>query len=161
MENFDLDLAGDEDGDIVEDINDRCLHTPSGVAVDSVGCPFDTDLDGVPDIEDKQKDTPKGAIVDRDGIEIPDDLVWTNLNQEALPRDQVEMYLQIMNNLGNGTGRRLGSVVIPDKFKSVDADGDGYVSFDEVLKTIDSFFDFDNDLTTQDIYELNDFFFSQ
>ena len=31
----------------------------------------------------------------------------------------------------------------------------------EVLKTIDAFFDFDSDLTTQDIYELNDFFFSQ
>ena len=158
---YDMDLMDDEDGDGALDISDNCLHTPKGIAVDTAGCPFDTDADGVPDYADKQENTPKGAIVDRDGIEIPDDLVWANLNQEALPRDQVEMFLQIMNNLGSGTGRRIGSVPIPEKFKSVDADGDGYVSFDEVLKTIDSFFDFDTDLTTQDIYELNEFFFSQ
>jgi hypothetical protein len=160
LENFDYDLIGDEDGDMVFDINDRCLHTPSKVDVDTSGCPLDTDLDGVPDYLDKAESA-VGAIVDKDGVEIPSDLVWANLNQEALPREEVEMYLSVMNNLGRGTGRRLGSVEIPEKFKAVDADGDGYISFDEVLKTIDSFFDFDTELTTEDIYELNDFFFSQ
>lgn len=161
LDNFDYDLIGDEDGDDVWDINDKCLHTPNKVEVDTTGCPIDIDRDGVPDYLDKDAYTPAGAIVDQNGVEIPDNLIWANLGQEALPRDQVEMYLSIMNNLGTGTGRRLGSVEIPEKFKTVDADGDGYISFDEVLKTIDAFFDFDTELTTQDIYELNDFFFSQ
>ncbi len=151
----------DEDGDGVPDVIDKCLHTPKGILVDSVGCPFDSDGDGVPDYLDKQPNTPPGAIVDKDGVEITDEAVLENLNQEALPRKDVEMYLSVMNNLGSGTSRRIGKVEIPAKFKALDLDGDGYISFDEVLKAIDAFFDFDSDLTTQDIYELNDFFFSQ
>ena len=151
----------DEDGDMVPDVLDNCPHTPKGIPVDSVGCPFDSDHDGVPDYLDKEKHTPPGAIVDRDGIEIPDSRVWDVLNQEALSRDQVELYLSTLSNLGAGTGRRMGKVEIPEKFKSLDLDKDGYISFDEVLKAIDAFFDFETDLTTQDIYELNDFFFSQ
>jgi hypothetical protein len=160
----DDDLAqvyGDEDNDNIPDMIDQCPHTPKGVLVDSVGCPFDTDGDGVPDYMDKEPNTPPGAIVDKDGVEIRDAAVWENLNTEALPRTEVEMVISAMNNLVNGTGRRLGKVEIPPKFKSLDLDGDGYISFDEVLKAIDAFFDFDSDLSTQDIYELNDFFFSQ
>jgi hypothetical protein len=162
IEDNDFDVMfGDEDGDMVPDVIDKCLHTPKGVLVDSVGCPYDTDGDGVPDYMDKQPNTPPGAIVDLDGVEISDDVVWANLNLDALPRSEVEMYLSVMNNLGSGTSRRFGKVEIPPKFKSLDLDGDGYISFDEVLKAIDAFFDFDSDLSTQDIYELNDFFFSQ
>ena len=126
-------MFGDEDGDMVPDVIDKCLHTPKGVLVDSVGCPYDTDGDGVPDYMDKQPNTPPGAIVDLDGVEISDDVVWANLNLDALPRSEVEMYLSVMNNLGSGTSRRFGKVEIPPKFKSLDLDGDGYISFDEVL----------------------------
>ena len=51
--------------------------------------------------------------------------------------------------------------VIPDKFKKVDLDGDGYISFVELLKAVDDYFDEKADFKTEDIYELNDFFFSQ
>ena len=158
---YDFDLLGDEDGDEVRDIMDKCLNTPKGVSVDTLGCPFDDDLDGVPNFRDKELASAPGAIVDRDGTEIPDALVWTNLNQEALPRDQVEMYLELISSLSSGSGRKAGSMKIPEKFKALDTDGDGYISFDEVLKAIDSFFDFENELSTQDIYDLNDFFFAQ
>lgn len=158
---FDYDLIGDEDGDDVFDINDRCLNTPKDVPVDSVGCPFDEDGDGVPDHRDKDNFSQPGSIVDQYGVEIPDALVWSHLGQEALPRDQVAMYLELINNLSAGSGRRYGSVEIPEKFKSLDIDGDGYISFDEVLRAIDAFFDFENELSTQDIYELNEFFFAQ
>jgi hypothetical protein len=160
LENFDYDLIGDEDGDGVFDINDHCLHTPRNVEVDSVGCPLDSDGDGIPDYLDKEPNTSSGAIVDIDGKEIPDSLAVQVIQQEALPRDQVESFLQIMNNLGPG-GHRGEYVEIPEKFKKIDTDADGYISFDEVLKAIDDFFDFESDLTTNDIYELNDFFFSQ
>jgi hypothetical protein len=161
IEGYDYDLIGDEDGDNVFDINDKCLNTPNGLAVDTAGCPDDTDKDGVADYMDKQNFTPMGAIVDKDGVEIPDNLLWDNLGLEALPRDQVEALLAITNNMSAGSGRRVGAMEIPEKFKSLDTDGDGYISFDEVLKTIDSFFDFDTELNTSDIYELNDFFFAQ
>ncbi len=161
VDDYDYALLDDEDYDGVLDINDHCLHTPKGQAVDTLGCPFDTDADGVADYLDKEQNTRPGAIVDRDGVEIPDALVWANLGQEALPRDQVEVYLSAMNNLGAGSGRRNGSIEIPEKFKALDLDKDGYISFDEVLKAIDAFFDFESDLSTQDIYDLNDFFFSQ
>ena len=159
-EGFD-NMYDDEDGDMVRDVLDNCPHTPKGIPVDTLGCPYDEDRDGVADYLDKEKNTSPGAIVDRDGVEIPDSQVWDVLNLEALPREQVELYLSTLSNLGAGSGRRMGKVEIPDKFKSLDLDKDGYISFDEVLKAIDAFFDFDTDLTTQDIYELNDFFFAQ
>jgi len=162
VEDNDIDVMfGDDDNDGVPDAIDKCPNTPKGVLVDSVGCPFDKDGDGVPDYLDKDNNSAPGAIVDQDGVEIPDANVWEVLSQEALPRPQVEMYLSLMNNLASGSGRKFGKAEIPPKFKALDLDGDGYISFDEVIKAIDAFFDFDSDLSTDDIYELNDFFFSQ
>ena len=51
----------DEDGDGVPDIDDFCIGTPSGVKVDALGCPIDTDNDDVPDYLDREENTPKGA----------------------------------------------------------------------------------------------------
>lgn len=161
LEDFDYALMGDEDNDWVLDANDNCLGTPKGIDVDSLGCPFDDDKDGVPNFKDKDLNTPQGAIVDVSGIEIPDDDVWANLDRVALNRSDVEAHLNMLNNLSGGSGRRNGNVPIPPKFKGVDKDLDGYISFDEVLKAIDAFFDFDTELNTQDVYELNEFFFAQ
>ena len=55
----------------------------------------------------------------------------------------------------------ISNLEIPEKFTTVDADGDGYISFDEVLETIDRFFEFESTFSTNDIYELNEFFFAQ
>ncbi len=57
----------DTDGDGVYDYLDRCGATPKGVAVDTCGCPLDTDGDGVPDHLDKCPYTPKGTPVDSHG----------------------------------------------------------------------------------------------
>lgn len=45
-------LRKDYDNDGVPDKRDRCPYTPSGVPVDSLGCPFDRDKDGVYDYAD-------------------------------------------------------------------------------------------------------------
>ena len=59
----------DADGDGITDQFDKCPGTPSGVAVDSHGCPMDTDGDGVPDDRDKQLITPTECQpVDADGV---------------------------------------------------------------------------------------------
>lgn len=62
-------ILSDADGDGVSDQFDKCPGTPSGVAVDSHGCPMDTDGDGVPDYMDKQLITPTECQpVDADGV---------------------------------------------------------------------------------------------
>ena len=55
-------------------------------------------------------------------------------------------------------------VIEPGVFRSdpvLDSDADGYISFDELLKAIDLYFDFQVDLKIEELRELNDFFFSQ
>jgi OOP family OmpA-OmpF porin len=50
--------------DGVSDFLDKCFNTPIGIAVDSIGCPIDTDKDGVPDYLDKCPGTPLNTKVD-------------------------------------------------------------------------------------------------
>jgi outer membrane protein OmpA-like peptidoglycan-associated protein len=62
--------AADTDGDGVPDNLDQCPGTPSGVKVDSHGCPIDSDGDGVPDYLDRCPNTPHGTQVDVHGCPI-------------------------------------------------------------------------------------------
>ena len=57
----------DSDGDGVSDDADNCPSTPSGVAVDAVGCPLDSDGDGVYDYQDNCPDTASRLKVDESG----------------------------------------------------------------------------------------------
>jgi len=158
VDDYDYAFYDDEDNDMVLDGIDQCPQTPYGVTVDSIGCPIDADGDGVGDYRDKEQMSRIGAIVDADGVEVSDERVWANINSEPMDRSQVEIYLR---NASSSRGDRKAKVDIPDKFKKLDTDGDNYISFDEVVKSIDSFFDFDSTLSTNDIYELNNFFFDQ
>ena len=156
---FDYTMYGDDDNDLVFDGWDNCPNTPRGVKVDSLGCPFDSDNDGIPDYKDKQPFSTPGAYVNDEGVEITEDqAIALNDMSDAVPRSEVDKYL--LTNIGY-SARRGSNLPIPDKFKPLDTNQDGYISFDEVLKAIDDFFDYESALTTHDIYELNDFFFSQ
>lgn len=66
-------LNDDTDGDGVLDMRDECPDTPSGVAVDSKGCPLDGDGDGVPDYLDDELDSAVGAYVNARGVTVSDD----------------------------------------------------------------------------------------
>lgn len=72
MDDFmDYDPYGDEDGDGVNDFDDICPDTPSGIAVDAFGCPLDGDNDGVANhLDDELMSSPK-AQVDTLGVTIP------------------------------------------------------------------------------------------
>jgi Ca2+-binding EF-hand superfamily protein len=74
-----------------------------------------------------------------------------------MPRDEVDAYMTlIVNNY-----RLASSSEIPERYKPLDSNGDGYISFEELLKTIDQYFDFQLDLNLDELREVNEFFFSQ
>jgi hypothetical protein len=157
---FDYTMYGDDDLDNVFDGWDKCPGTPRGVSVDTLGCPFDDDKDGIPNYMDKEKYTPKGAFVNDQGVQMTEDeIIALTDYSSAVKREEVDLYL--LRNLAASNYKRKMYLSIPEKFEHLDNDGDGYISFDEVLGAIDAFFDFESELTTDDIYELNNFFFAQ
>jgi outer membrane protein OmpA-like peptidoglycan-associated protein len=96
----------DSDGDGVPDDADECPNTPSGVKVDSHGCPLDADGDGVPDYLDKCSNTPKGVKVDASGCPLDSD------------HDGVPDYLDKCPNTPKGV--KIDAFGCP-----LDSDGDG------------------------------------
>jgi len=159
---FDYIVLDDSDGDNIMDITDECPDTPLNVPIDSVGCPFDDDYDGVPNYLDKEPNTPTGAYVDHEGVQLSEDELIALLdNSSAVARKDIELYIQKIDDITYSRYYGISNLEIPDKFRTVDNDGDGYISFDEVLDTIDEFFEFESTLSTDDIYELNEFFFAQ
>lgn len=156
---FDPMLFGDEDNDGWMDGWDDCPGTPLGVVTDSTGCPLDSDKDGIDDYLDKEQFSRSGAYVNDEGVEITEEDLIALLNQSmAVGRNEINLYVRTPDSYA---GRRGSGQPIPDKFKSIDADKDNYISFDEMLKEIDRYFDFESTLSAADIYELNSFFFSQ
>jgi hypothetical protein len=156
---FDEVMLGDEDGDFILDAIDQCPQTPYGVAVDTLGCPLDEDNDGVPDYQDKEKFSPPGVWVDDEGVMVTEEEFLRQLSKrsEAMKREEVLAYFE---TIGDGYTPR-STEDIPDKFRSLDLDEDGYISFEELLHTIDRYFEGSLDLKVEDIYELNNFFFRQ
>lgn len=156
---FDPLLFDDEDGDFVLDVADRCPGTPYGVEVDTLGCPMDFDMDGVADYLDRELDTRAGAWVDENGVTMEEEafLEILELRDKAMSRESAEEF----NSVISGEYRPPAQAAIPEKFRSLDTDGDGYLSFDELLRGIDQYFDSQLDLDLEEIRQLNDFFFSQ
>lgn len=151
-------LFDDEDGDFVLDIADACPGTPYGVAVDTLGCPLDTDGDGVPDYLDKEADTPEGVWVDDNGVTLSEERHLAELQRDsALKRDDLEAYMRMFE----ATFESPQVLEIPEKYRSLDSDEDGYISYDELLRVIDDYFDFKVNLSIEELREVNEFFFSQ
>ncbi len=156
---FDPLLFDDEDGDFVLDVTDQCPGTPFGVEVDTLGCPLDGDMDGVPDYLDLELFTERGVWVDDQGVTLFEEefLQSMELRNNAMPREGVDDYMTIIS----GDYELTSKEAIPAKFQVLDKDGDGELSFEELLQVIDSYFDLQLDLDLEDIRQLNDFFFSQ
>lgn len=156
---FDDVMFDDEDGDFVLDPVDKCPGTPYGVVVDASGCPLDTDGDGVPDYLDDEPDTPAGNWVDQNGVTVTEEQFMALLAErmDAMKRKDLQDYYK---TIGQGFVKK-DVLEIPGKFKPLDQDNDGYISFDELLIAIDDYFDGKNNLEVKDIYELNNFFFEQ
>jgi len=156
---FDPIMFDDEDGDFVLDVSDRCPGTPFGVAVDTLGCPLDGDRDGVPDYLDQEPATAERAWVDENGVTVTrsEFAESLELRDNAMDRTQVEDYMAMIR----GEYRLDSAVDIPENFISIDIDGDGYLSFDELILVIDRYFDSQIDMDLDDLRDLNEFFFAQ
>ena len=157
---FDYTLIADDDRDGVLNLVDDCLETPPGVPVDSIGCPHDDDRDGVPNYLDKEQFSNKGALVDEFGAELSANKIREGLFMDLTAVDRNEVYM-VPVGLGWSKYSEMTNVEIPEKYKKLDKDGDDYISFDELLDAINGFFDFDSEFNTEDIYDLNNFFFAQ
>ena len=157
---YDEIMSEDEDGDKVLDFFDQCPFTPFGAEVDSDGCPLDDDQDGVSDFMDKELNTPYGAFINDDGVQLTEDeLIALYTRQDAVYRADLVYYLNhqiLFSRYSRGSGEG-----VPDKFMSFDKDEDGIISFEELLQSIDAFFDFSTFLSEEDIYEFVGFFFTQ
>jgi len=156
---FDPLFYDDEDGDFVLDPADHCAGTPYGVTVDTLGCPLDTDRDGVPDYLDEEPGTRPGVWVDEKGVTVTEDAFYASIKsrENAMARKDVKNYLEIIKSRYTITAY----AEIPERFKPLDTDDDGYLSFEELMKAIDDYFDFKLDLTLDELREVNEFFFSQ
>jgi len=157
LDDFDYTMFEDEDRDGVIDASDDCPHTPAGVEVDTLGCPYDTDNDGVPDYIDREKSTEAGAFVDDYGVTLTEDQVIAKLNfPEAVERKDLALYNTVLE-----AGNRMTFDQLPAKLHKLDTDNDAYLSFDEMLKAINDFFDYRSELNTDEVYNMIDFFFAQ
>jgi hypothetical protein len=156
---YDMTLYEDEDNDGVFDLNDICPGTSSKAVVDTLGCPIDSDLDGIPDYLDKEKNTRQGAIVDDNGVEISEEAFLEKIgNMDAIRRNEVIAFLMMQKAQNR---RPVTGMPIPDKFKKVDTNNDKYISFDELMKAMNDFFDDKSSFSPKDLEELRNFFFEQ
>jgi hypothetical protein len=155
LDDFDYMMFDDDDGDGVLNVADECPETPTGVQVDTLGCPLDFDRDGVPDYLDREDSRP-GAIVNEEGVEMTDEELITLLaTREAIPRSDLGLYISSEETV------RMTLAELPEKFHVLDGDEDGYLSFDELLIAIDDFFDYQSFMDTEEVYRVINFFFAQ
>ncbi|MBS3807474.1 MAG: hypothetical protein KGY60_08220 [Bacteroidales bacterium] len=160
-DDFDYTVIADQDRDGITDLHDDCPE--QGTMVDSTtGCPIDSDRDGVPDFRDEEPNTPEGVVVDEQGVQMSeqDVLDRLNYNMVAVKREDSYMMPVTRSRTAKYTGAE-GELQIPGKFRPVDKNNDGEISYEELLLTIDRYFNGASDYNADDIYELNDFFFAQ
>jgi hypothetical protein len=156
LDDFDYMMFDDDDGDGVLNGSDDCPETPAGVEVDTMGCPLDLDLDGVPDYLDLEDSRP-GAMVDSVGVEMDEDeLIRLLATREAVPRNQLHLYFSPADQQ-----QRMSLSDLDEKYHVLDTDSDGYLSFAELLISIDEFFDYQSFMNTDEVYMIINFFFAQ
>lgn len=173
----DIDKA-DADGDGILDMNDLCPNSPKGVKVDNKGCPLDSDGDGIPDYLDKEPHSKSGAQVDANGVELTKkmlDEMQKGNNIEAAPRKDVfseqfnkkpsaaflkEVEAMAIEKKKTQPGKTQNTP-IPYDLRIADWNKDGFITSDEIVKTIEAFFEGSIDFSAEQIHRLIDFFFDQ
>lgn len=159
----------DSDGDKVADAIDICPGTPKDVTVTLDGCPEDSDSDGVPDYMDKEVLTIVGRYVDENGETITEKMFEDRnrrFNSLATERSQLFnenpsfKYLKKLEAKSRSVRKNSKeSAALPIAMLPFDLDDDDYLSADELVKAIDSFFDGDSGV--ENLNSVIDYFFEQ
>ncbi len=159
----------DSDGDNVADAVDVCPGTPKDVIVTPDGCPEDSDADGVPDYMDKEVLTIVGRYVDANGETITEKMFDDRnrrFNSQATERSQLfnenpsfKYLLKLEAKSRSVRKNSKNSGVLPIAMLPYDLDDDDYLSADELVKAIDSFFD--GDTGVENLNAVIDYFFEQ
>lgn len=151
-------LQSDQDFDGVLDPGDDCPDTPAGVKVNDYGCPLDTDTDGIPDYMDADNRTTVGSAVNNKGVALTkDDFSILDNQFAAVRREDARIFLS--NNGRKHTYKQKGQM--PDKYRSVDTNKDGDISYDELKRAVDDFLDKKSTFTVNEISDLYEYFFAQ
>jgi hypothetical protein len=161
----------DYDNDGVVDTKDECLGTPKGAKVNGKGCPTDTDGDGIEDYMDAEPTTKPGAKVDGFGVTINEEdyakrqMEWDSLAVERSEGFNVAPslnYLKEVETKAKDVKEKSGKTTkIPTELQPADINKDGYISAEEITKSIDSFFDGESAFNVERLNRLIDFFFEQ
>ncbi|MBP7808250.1 MAG: thrombospondin type 3 repeat-containing protein [Bacteroidia bacterium] len=161
----------DYDNDGVVDTKDDCLGTPKGAKVNGKGCPTDTDGDGIEDYMDAEPTTKPGAKVDGFGVTINEEdyakrqMEWDSLAIERSEGFNVAPslnYLKEVETKAKDVKEKSGkSTKVPTELQPADINKDGYISAEEITKSIDSFFDGESAFNVERLNRLIDFFFEQ
>lgn len=159
----------DSDGDKVADAIDLCPGTPKDANVTADGCPEDSDSDGVPDYMDKEVLTIVGRYVDENGETITEKMFDDRnrrFNSMATERSQLfnenpsfKYLLKLEAKSRSVRKNSKDSAVLPIAMLPYDLDDDDYLSADELVKAIDSFFDGDSGV--ENLNSVIDYFFEQ
>jgi hypothetical protein len=152
-------LQNDQDNDGVLDPGDDCPDTPPGAKVNDNGCPMDTDTDGVPDYMDADNRTPIGATVNNKGVAITkEDFNILDNQFAAVRREDARIFL---SNNGRKHAYNKPKDGMPQKYRLVDTNKDGDISYDELKRAVDDFLDKKSNFTAAEISELYEYFFAQ
>lgn len=122
-----LEAEMDADKDGVPDSKDQCPQTPTGVTVDSRGCPLDRDGDGVPDYMDSCPNTPPGVQVDTKGCPLDSDGDGVADYLDRCPGtpagQQVDRYGCVLPTVTGAQMTTAGTLILDDvQFESGSAD---------------------------------------
>lgn len=169
--------SSDTDKDGVNDFADECPGTASGIKVNAKGCPMDSDDDGIPDFRDKEANSPAGALVNEEGITMTEEFINQKLERDSLNEvlsHQIEMLkakeaaggkksvfhtdtsaVYVSGGEFDNTGR------LPEDFRFIDQNKDGYISPAEMSAAIDDYLKDKSPLDRRRIHMLVDFFFDQ
>lgn len=170
--NIDFDALAKEDADHdgVTDFNDVEALNPEHVKVDANGKPMDTDGDGIPDYRDDEPNSVKHALVNEKGVTITDELIEDKFRRDSLAAlPAIIEYLKCVDKLSMGDSTRdengknilTQHTVIPKIYVKLDVNKNGVISPKEISDAIDEYLSGKSSYSTEEFYQLIDFFFKQ
>lgn len=163
-------IEGDDDGDGVSNLTDRCPNTPAGSGpVDEFGCSLDTDGDGVFDYADDEPNTDSNLNVDAKGVgitnefnQLPDSIATVRAQMFEVYPDMREIYG--MSKADKKSVEEFKSEFTggaSSRYAAVDTNKDGIITVSEVYNAIDMYFEGELQVSAQYITDLIDYFFDQ